>query len=144
MLVLMLGGVDDNLPDFSHSFLGDHGWKDLDEYLGQDEGYSAERYRNQRETVVSKKDGKIYKLWVGISQEVRTMQLLDEDKLAQFVRSIVIEMKPELKSDINKDDVKRMIESSSREWLNAKQSANYLGVSVVTFREWRRKYKIPS
>ena len=41
MLVLMLGGVDDNLPNFSHSFLGDHGWKDLDEYLGQDEGYSA-------------------------------------------------------------------------------------------------------
>lgn len=72
------------------------------------------------------------------------MELLDEDKLAQFVRSIVIEMKPELKSDINKADVKRMIESSSREWLNAKQSANYLGVSVVTFREWRRKYKIPS
>lgn len=72
------------------------------------------------------------------------MELLDEDKLAQFIRSIVIEMKPELKSDINKADVKRMIESSSREWLNAKQSANYLGVSVVTFREWRRKYKIPS
>lgn len=72
------------------------------------------------------------------------MELLDDDKLAHFVRSIVIEMKPELKSDINKADVKRMIESSSREWLNAKQSANYLGVSVVTFREWRRKYKIPS
>lgn len=72
------------------------------------------------------------------------MELLDDDKLAHFVRSIVIEMKPELKSDINKTDVKRMIESSSREWLNAKQSANYLGVSVVTFREWRRKYKIPS
>lgn len=52
------------------------------------------------------------------------MELLDEDKLAQFIRSIVIEMKPELKSDINKADVKRMIESSSR--------------------EWRRKYKIPS
>lgn len=71
------------------------------------------------------------------------MELLDEDKLAQFIRSIVIEMKPELKSDINKADVKRMIESSSREWLNAKQSANYLGVSVVTFREWRKKDKIP-
>lgn len=72
------------------------------------------------------------------------MELLDDDKLAHFVRLIVIEMKPELKSDINKTDVKKMIESSSREWLNAKQSANYLGVSVVTFREWRRKYKIPS
>ena len=72
------------------------------------------------------------------------MELLDDDKLAHFVRSIVIEMKPELKPDINKTDVKKMIESSSREWLNAKQSANYLGVSVVTFREWRRKYKIPS
>ena len=59
MLVLMLGGVDDNLPNFSHSFLGDHGWKDLDEYLGQDEGYSAERYRNQRETVVSRKTVKL-------------------------------------------------------------------------------------
>lgn len=67
MLVLMLGGVDDNLPDFSHQFLGDHGWKDLDEYLGQDEGYSAEKYRNQVGTVKSKKDGKTYKLWVGIS-----------------------------------------------------------------------------
>lgn len=54
------------------------------------------------------------------------MELLDDDKLAHFVRSIVIETK------------------SDREWLNAKQSANYLGVSVVTFREWRRKYKIPS
>ena len=54
------------------------------------------------------------------------MELLDDDKLAHFVRSIVIETKPD------------------REWLNAKQSANYLGVSVVTLREWRRKYKIPS
>ena len=67
MLVLMLGDVDENLPDFSHRFLGDHGWKGLDEYLGQDEGYSAERYRNQAGTVKSKKDGKTYKLWVGIS-----------------------------------------------------------------------------
>lgn len=67
MLVLMLGGVDEKLPDFSHMFMGDRAWKSLDEHLGQDEGYSAERYRNQRETVVSKKDGKTYKLWVGIS-----------------------------------------------------------------------------
>ncbi|ADQ59078.1 hypothetical protein LA2_05595 [Lactobacillus amylovorus GRL 1112] len=72
------------------------------------------------------------------------MELLDEDKLAKFVRSIVIEMKPELKSNLNSADVKKMIEASSREWLNVGQSANYLGVSTTTFREWRKKYKIPS
>lgn len=72
------------------------------------------------------------------------MELLDEDKLVQFVRSIVIEMKPELKSNLNSADVKKMIEASSREWLNVGQSANYLGVSTTTFREWRKKYKIPS
>ena len=80
MLVLMLGGVDDNLPNFSHSFLGDHGWKDL----------------------------------------------------------------PELKSNLDQKDIKKMIELSSREWLNVGQSADYLGVSTTTFREWRKKYKIPS
>lgn len=72
------------------------------------------------------------------------MELLDEDKLAKFVRSIVVEMKPELKSNLNSADVKKMIEASSREWLNVGQSANYLGVSTTTFREWRKKYKIPS
>lgn len=43
------------------------------------------------------------------------MELLDEDKLAKFVRSIVVEMKPELKSNLNSADVKKMIEASSRE-----------------------------
>ena len=37
------------------------------------------------------------------------MELLDEDKLAQFVRSIVISMKPELKSNIDKKDLKLLI-----------------------------------
>lgn len=72
------------------------------------------------------------------------MELLDEDKLAQFVRSIVIDMKPELKSNLDQKDVKKMIELSSREWLNVGQSADYLGVSTTTFREWRKKYRIPS
>ena len=72
------------------------------------------------------------------------MELLDEDKLAQFVRSIVIDMKPELKSNLDQKDVKKMIELSSREWLNIGQSADYLGVSTTTFREWRKKYRIPS
>ena len=72
------------------------------------------------------------------------MELLDENKLAQFVRSIVIDMKPELKSNLDQKDVKKMIELSSREWLNVGQSADYLGVSTTTFREWRKKYRIPS
>ena len=72
------------------------------------------------------------------------MELLDEDRLAQFVRSIVIDMKPELKSNLDQKDVKKMIELSSREWLNVGQSADYLGVSTTTFREWRKKYRIPS
>ena len=67
MLILMLGGVDDKLPDFSHMFMGDRAWKSLGGYLGQGEGYSAEKYRNQAGTVKSKKDGKTYELWVGIS-----------------------------------------------------------------------------
>lgn len=72
------------------------------------------------------------------------MELLDEDKLAQFVRSIVIDMKPELKSNLDQKDVKKMIELSSREWLNVGESASYLGVSDTTFRKWRKEYKIPS
>ena len=72
------------------------------------------------------------------------MELLDEDKLAQFVRSIVIDMKPELKSNLDQKDVKKMIELSSREWLNVGESARYLGVSDTTFRKWRKEYKIPS
>lgn len=60
------------------------------------------------------------------------MELLDEDKLAQFVRSIVIDMKPELKSNLDQKDVKKMIELSSREWLNVGESARYLGVSDTT------------
>lgn len=67
MLILMLGGIDDDRPDFTHMFMGDRAWKSLDDYLGQDEGYSADKYRNQAGTVKSKKDGKTYKLWVGIS-----------------------------------------------------------------------------
>lgn len=72
------------------------------------------------------------------------MELLDEDKLAQFVRSIVIDMKPELKSNLDQKDVKKMIELSSRKWLNVGESARYLGVSDTTFRKWRKEYKIPS
>lgn len=72
------------------------------------------------------------------------MELLDEDKLAQFIRSIVISMKPELKSNIDKKDLKLLITLSSREWLNVGESAKYLGVSDTTFRNWRKKYKIPS
>lgn len=72
------------------------------------------------------------------------MELLDEGKLAQFVRSIVIDMKPELKSNLDQKDVKKMIELSSREWLNVGESARYLGVSDTTFRKWRKEYKIPS
>lgn len=72
------------------------------------------------------------------------MELLDEDKLAQFVRSIVIDMKPELKSNLDQKDVKKMMELSSREWLNVGESARYLGVSDTTFRKWRKEYKIPS
>lgn len=71
------------------------------------------------------------------------MELLDEDKLAQFVRSIVINMKPELKSNLDQKDVKKMIELSSREWLNVGESARYLGVSDTTFRKWRKEDKIP-
>ena len=67
MLIIMLGDIDDDRPYFTRMFMGDRAWKNLDDYLGQDEGYSAEQYRNQRETVVSKKDGVTYKLWVGIS-----------------------------------------------------------------------------
>lgn len=72
------------------------------------------------------------------------MQLLDEENLTKFVRSIVISMKPELKSNLDKKDVKKIIELSSREWLNVGESAKYLGVSDTTFRSWRKKYKIPS
>ena len=60
MLILMLGGVDDKLPDFSHMFMGDRAWKSLDEHLGQDEGYSASIYittslplRNVRELFIN-------------------------------------------------------------------------------------------
>ena len=46
------------------------------------------------------------------------MQLLDEDNLAKFIKSVVIGMKPELKSNLDQKDIKKMIELSSREWLN--------------------------
>lgn len=72
------------------------------------------------------------------------MQLLDEENLTKFVRSVVITMKPELKSNLDQKDVKKMIELSSREWLNVGESASYLGVSDTTFRKWRKEYKIPS
>ena len=67
MLIIMLGSIDDDRPDFTHMFMGDRAWKNLDDYLGQGEGYSAEKYKNQVGTVKSKKDGKTYELWVGIS-----------------------------------------------------------------------------
>ena len=67
MLILMLGGIDDDRRDFTNMFMGDRAWKSLDDHLGQDEGYSAERYRNQAGTVKSKKDGTTYRLWFGIS-----------------------------------------------------------------------------
>lgn len=66
-LVLSLSTPDAELPDLDKSFFGDDAWKELDKYLGQNEGYSAERYRNQAGTVVSKKDGTTYTLWVGLS-----------------------------------------------------------------------------
>ena len=72
------------------------------------------------------------------------MQLLDEDNLTKFIKSVVIGMKPELKSNLDQKDIKKMIELSSREWLNVGQSADHLGVSTTTFRVWRKKYKIPS
>ena len=72
------------------------------------------------------------------------MQLVDEDNLTKFVKSIVISMKPELKSNIDKKDLKMLVTLSSREWLNVGESAKYLGFSDTTFRNWRKKYKIAS
>ena len=72
------------------------------------------------------------------------MQLLDEENLTKFGRSIVISMKTQLKSNIDKKDLKLLITLNSREWLNVGESAKYLGVSDTTFRNWRKKYKIPS
>jgi len=70
--------------------------------------------------------------------------LVNEEKLENFVRKIVLTMKPELKSNISGQDLKRLERLSSREWLNAQDSASYLGISVSTFQKWRKKYDIPS
>lgn len=72
------------------------------------------------------------------------MNLVDEQALSSFVRKIVMEMKPKLKSNINPSDLKTITRLSSKEWLNAKESAQYLSISEPTFRIWRKKYKIPS
>lgn len=72
------------------------------------------------------------------------MNLVDEQALSSFVRKIVMEMKPKLKSNITPSDLKTITRLSSKEWLNAKESALYLSISEPTFRIWRKKYKIPS
>lgn len=69
---------------------------------------------------------------------------VNQDSMTKFIESIVLKMKPQLKSDFDRKDINQIINASSREWLNAKESASYLSVSEPTFREWRRKYKIPS
>lgn len=35
------------------------------------------------------------------------MQLLDEDNLTKFIKSVVIGMKPELKSNLDQKDIKK-------------------------------------
>ncbi|MDK6376733.1 helix-turn-helix domain-containing protein [Lactobacillus crispatus] len=72
------------------------------------------------------------------------MQLVDEEQLTKFVTKIVLNLKPELKSNLDRKDVKQIVRVASREWLNVKDSASYLGVSDTTFRKWRHQYKIPS
>lgn len=73
------------------------------------------------------------------------MELFNEENLIKFIKSVVSGMIPEIvKSKFNQKDVNRMVELSSKEWLNVQESANYIGVSDTTFRKWRKKYKIPS
>lgn len=72
------------------------------------------------------------------------MQLVDENQLTKFVTKIVLNLKPQLKSNLDKNDVKQIVRVASREWLNVQDSASYLGVSETTFRNWRHRYKIPS
>ena len=57
------------------------------------------------------------------------MQLLDEDNLTKFVRSIVISMKPELKSNIDKKDLYRVNEISYMliQTLSGKESIELIG-----------------
>lgn len=72
------------------------------------------------------------------------LKLINEDDLTRFVKQIVIDMKPELKSNLDKKDVQRIIEISSKNWLNQQESAKYLGISVNTFIAWRKKWKLES
>lgn len=65
--ILCLSTPDAELPDLDKSFFGDGAWKELDKYLGQDEDYALSRYERD-EPLVSKKNGKTYKLWVGMTQ----------------------------------------------------------------------------
>lgn len=65
-LVLSLSALGAELPDLDKSFFGDDAWKELDKYLGQDEDYALSRYERE-EPLVSKKNGKTYKLWVGMT-----------------------------------------------------------------------------
>lgn len=73
------------------------------------------------------------------------MELFNEDNLIKFIKSVVTSMIPDIvKFKFNQKDVNRMVELPSKEWLNVRESANYMGISETTFREWRKKYKIPS
>lgn len=73
------------------------------------------------------------------------MELFNEDNLIKFIKLVVTSMIPDIaKFKFNQKDVNRMVELSSKEWLNVRESANYMGISETTFREWRKKYKIPS
>lgn len=64
--VLSLSDPSAELPDLDKSFFGDDAWKELDKYLGQNKGYSSEKYERD-EPLMSKKNGKTYKLWVGMT-----------------------------------------------------------------------------
>lgn len=73
------------------------------------------------------------------------MELFNTDNLIKFIKAVVTDMIPEIvKSKFNQKDIKKMVELSSKEWLNVQESANYMGISDTTFRKWRKEYQIPS
>ena len=72
------------------------------------------------------------------------MELFNTDNLIKFIKAVVTDMIPEIvKSKFNQKDIKKMVELSSKEWLNVQESANYMGISDTTFRKWRRNTRYP-
>lgn len=66
--------------------------------------------------------------------------------LAELVADTVKQNQPDLENNIlTKDDAKKLIKRyASQEYFNARESANYLGVSCATFWKLRQRHKIKS